>query len=224
MEHSFNVDIAKEVGMASAVIFKSISFWIDKNEANKVHEVEGEYWTYNSIRAFTELFPYLTEKQVRTAIQKLVDTGYIKEGCYNKMKYDRTRWYAYGERGKEFKALQSQILPKGQMEVPEKANGSDQKGEPIPFTITDTITDSSNISANKRKKFVPPTLEEVQEYAKEKALVIDPKFFYEYFTEGDWHDKKGDPVKNWKTKMLTWNRTELDKHPEKAKQEKIVFV
>lgn len=97
-------------------------------------------------------------------------------------------------------------------------NHSVENHETNALSTNNKMLKEQYINADKRKKFVPPTLEEVEEYAKEKALVIDSKFFYEYFTEGDWHDAKGNPVKNWKTKMLTWNKQELEKHPEKANQ------
>lgn len=56
----------------------------------------------------------------------------------------------------------------------------------------------------KRKVFVPPTYEEVLEYAKEKGREDLAKEFFEYFTVGDWVDSKGNKVKNWKQKFITW--------------------
>lgn len=55
-----------------------------------------------------------------------------------------------------------------------------------------------------QKEFVPPTLEEVEAYASEKGYDIDCKYFWEYYSEGNWIDGKGDPVKNWKQKLITW--------------------
>ena len=57
----------------------------------------------------------------------------------------------------------------------------------------------------KKKAFMPPTLPEVQEYVKERGLMIDPAAFFDYFTEGGWKDSEGKPVKNWKQKALTWD-------------------
>lgn len=56
----------------------------------------------------------------------------------------------------------------------------------------------------KRKFFVPPTYEEVLEYAKEKGREDLAKEFFEYFTVGEWVDSKGNKVKNWKQKFITW--------------------
>jgi hypothetical protein len=53
-------------------------------------------------------------------------------------------------------------------------------------------------------------LEEIQKYITEKDLKVDGKQFYDYFTEGNWIDAKGNPVKNWKQKLLTWNKYSTD--------------
>ena len=63
----------------------------------------------------------------------------------------------------------------------------------------------------KRKAFTPPTLEEVKKYVWEHSLKVDPNHFYEYFTtpndKGEtWVDSKGNKVRNWKQKMLTWDK------------------
>ena len=61
----------------------------------------------------------------------------------------------------------------------------------------------------KRKAFTPPTLEQIKAYAKEANLNIDCEKFYTYFTTPNdagqtWIDSKGNPVRNWKQKMITW--------------------
>lgn len=57
----------------------------------------------------------------------------------------------------------------------------------------------------KEKKFIPPTFEEIEKYVSEKKLKVNAKGFFDYFTVGNWIDSKGNPVKNWKQKLLTWN-------------------
>lgn len=75
-------------------------------------------------------------------------------------------------------------------------------------------------SGKKRKVFVPPTFEEVLEYAKEKGREDLAKEFFDYFTVGEWVDSKGNKVKNWKQKFITWcsrNEIKIQKKPEKAR-------
>ena len=57
-----------------------------------------------------------------------------------------------------------------------------------------------------RAKFSKPTLEEINKYIEDKNLNVSGKDFYEYFEEGNWIDSKGNKVKNWKQKLLTWNK------------------
>lgn len=93
MNHSFNIEDAKSYGVNCAVILENIRFWVAKNKANDKHNYDGNYWTYNSIPAFQELFPYLSYDQIRRSIEKLVDAGEIEKGNYNENPYDKTAWY-----------------------------------------------------------------------------------------------------------------------------------
>ena len=110
------------------------------------------------------------------------------------------------------------------------------KIDSITDSITDSVTDREKVSKRyapqglagplrhktkdirhrerkKGKPFSPPTLEEVEAYVKEKGLPIDPQYFFDYFTAGDWHDSKGQPVKSWKQKALTWARHSRQEAP-----------
>lgn len=62
-----------------------------------------------------------------------------------------------------------------------------------------------NKKEKEKKVFVPPTLQEIKEYVREKGLKVDAEQFYNYFVEGNWIDSKGNQVKSWKQKILTWN-------------------
>lgn len=55
-----------------------------------------------------------------------------------------------------------------------------------------------------RPHFTPPTLDEVAAYCKERDSSVDPKKFFDYFDTGGWIDSKGNHVKNWKQKLITW--------------------
>ena len=71
----------------------------------------------------------------------------------------------------------------------------------------DSIDKNNSLPAAKSKRaFVAPSLEEVEAYCKERNSSVDPKTFYDYFTAGNWHDSKGNPVKNWKQKLITWEK------------------
>lgn len=53
-------------------------------------------------------------------------------------------------------------------------------------------------------RFTPPTLEEVEAYCRERNNLVDAKRFFDYFEANEWRDAKGNPVRSWKQKMITW--------------------
>ena len=63
-----------------------------------------------------------------------------------------------------------------------------------------------SIGKSNNKHFTPPTLEEVKAYIDERHSNVDAKQFFDYYTEGQWHDQSGKPVKNWKQKVITWEK------------------
>ena len=125
MQHSFDKDIAVKYGLVEAIIINHFEYWIEQNKANGKNFYDGRYWTYNSVKAYEEIFPYLTSKKIRNALKNLQDNGIIVTGNYNKLAYDRTLWYAFTEKGES-------ILLKSQMENEEKENVLFQKVKPIP--------------------------------------------------------------------------------------------
>lgn len=143
MEHSFNIELAKEYGILEAILLKNIWFWIEKNRANEKNFYDGTYWTYNSTRAFNELFPYASESSIKRALKSLQEKGIIKTGNYNKSSYDRTLWYAFTDLGES-------IVSNRQMETNKSSNGNEQNGLTIPDINTDYKT--TNIKTNKKEK------------------------------------------------------------------------
>ena len=79
------------------------------------------------------------------------------------------------------------------------------------------IEKEKDIEIEKREKkgFTPPTLEEIQEYVKERNSSVDPVKFFEYYNAGHWKDSKGNPVKNWKQKLITWEKKDGEKTTQK---------
>lgn len=136
MEHSFDIEIAAEYGIECAILLKHLYFWIKKNEANDENFFDGRYWTYNSVKAFSVLFPYMTERKVRYTLEKMEERGLIVVGNYNKSQYDRTKWYALTD-------LAYSILQKENFHLAKTSNGKDANGEPIPDINTYINTDNT---------------------------------------------------------------------------------
>ena len=69
-------------------------------------------------------------------------------------------------------------------------------------------TKESNTEREKRKRFTPPTVEEVRAYCRERKNEIDPEVFVDYYTARGWKYGQGKPVADWKAAVRTWERRE----------------
>lgn len=136
MKHLFEIDIAVKYGVNAAVLLENIGYWIKQNEANETNFFDGRYWTFNSRRAYREIFPYMSERQINTAFEKLINDGLIVTGHYNAAAYDRTLWYALTQKGKS-------ILHFDIMDYDNLSNGNRQNVKPIPNINTNINTDKN---------------------------------------------------------------------------------
>ena len=59
-----------------------------------------------------------------------------------------------------------------------------------------------------QKRFRPPTISEVMEYAKEKGYHIDAEKFIAYYESKGWVVGKS-PMKNWKAAVVTWSKNNV---------------
>jgi len=189
--HSFDPEIAAKVGLNAAVIFQNILWWAEKNAANNKHFHDGLWWTYNSVSAFADLFPYLTGKQIRTALTKLEDDGLLVSGSFNKSAYDRTKWYA-------------PTCPIGKSDLPKRSNENDQEGEPIPDINTDDKL-NKNIRAHEMPNYWRPT--NFDPHTKTAHIIAEwtPEEYLttlEHFEQH--HRSKGSKFKDWQSAWGTW--------------------
>lgn len=135
--HYFDPNVADAHGIIEAVLINHFQFWINNNKRNERNERDGRTWTFNSIRAMCETFPYLSQKQIRSALDRLTAAGILMKGNYNDTGYDRTMWYA-------FVLEDFWIRPEGQFHFPSRANGSAHQGQPIPDDLPVGETDKGS--------------------------------------------------------------------------------
>lgn len=50
-----------------------------------------------------------------------------------------------------------------------------------------------------------PSIEDIEGYIREKDLDVDGRKFFDFFDASEWIDSKGNPVRNWKQKLITWS-------------------
>lgn len=192
--HSFDPKIAQQVGLNAAVLYQNILWWTQKNAANGRHFHDGRHWTYNSIKAFDALFPYLTQKQIRTALDRLEAEGLIMSGTFNRAGYDRTKWYC----------------PTGQVDLPHRANGSAPEGGAIPDSKPDIKPDElfGATPQKKKRKAVAlpdgwvPSQKNIADAYNRGFSDADIRSEAEAFR--DYHLARGTTFKDWNAAWRTW--------------------
>jgi len=120
--YTFSKVDAEQYGVDGAVMLHHIRYWIAKNEANENNYHEGKYWTYNSTKAFAQLFPFYSARKIGRILSKLEDEGAIISGNFNGKKYDRTKWFT----------LSNAFTEKGNLHLTKMVNGITEFVEPIP--------------------------------------------------------------------------------------------
>lgn len=165
-KHVFDIDVAQEVGVNAAILLENIAHWIEHNKANEENYHDGHYWTFNSMKAFEELFPYIKARGIRTALEKLKEEGLIIVGNYNKSPYDRTQWYTLTEKAEALLGVGTSICQKRQITTSETTNESVTNDTPIP-DITSVVTSvvTPDISEPKHERFASTALEGKKPYA-----------------------------------------------------------
>jgi hypothetical protein len=194
--HSFDPEIAKKVGVNAAVIYQNIVWWTQKNAANNKHHHDGRHWTYNSIKAFDVLFPYLTTAQIRRALEKLETSGLLLSGTFNKIGYDRTKWYC----------------PSEQIHLSEIANGFVRNDEPIPVSKPDikpdTLFGEETPKQRKVKQSISlpdgwvPSNQNIEDAMKRGFTTEETNNEAEQFR--NYHQSKGSAFKDWDAAWRTW--------------------
>jgi hypothetical protein len=85
--------LANAIGLNESIVLQQIHYWLEINRKANVNHKSGHYWTYNTYDKWKEQFPFWSVNTVRRIIKSLEDKKLIVYGNYNKLKFDRTKWY-----------------------------------------------------------------------------------------------------------------------------------
>lgn len=180
-KHVFDIEVAQIVGVNAAVLLENIARWVEHNQYNEEKRSfhDGRYWTYNSMRAFGELFPYLKPNAIRTALKKLKDADLLLVGNFNKLAYDRTQWYALTEKAEALLGKHTSICKKPQMDLKKNTNGFVTNDKPIPdvtSVVTSVVTSSvthTPIAPNGGVTDTTPSDSEMNDRTEEQSTLFD---------------------------------------------------
>ena len=197
MEYSFNIQEAVLYGVNEAIFMKNLKHWVLQNKANgiNIHPVsekeypdlagQKRYWTYNSIKAYKALFPFWTERQVRTAIEHLLKLGVILKGSYNQNPYDRTSWFALRDES-ILHIKEMDLTLKSNVDLSNKSNEfaqevkciTDINTDVIPNENKETLTPFSNGKNKPKTKCEPqpiPTGLDTPDFVEAWAQLLETK-------------------------------------------------
>lgn len=87
-----------------------------------------------------------------------------------------------------------------------KKEKRDKAQEPIPFP---GMNSSNQEEPKKKKQSIPPSLEEVEAYIKEKGYGLDAEEFMDGNAQRGWILNNGKKMADWKAAVRTWERNRI---------------
>lgn len=92
-----------------------------------------------------------------------------------------------------------------------------------PNNIEDNIDNIKENNIKEKKKFSKPTIEEIEQYCKERKNNIDANVFYDFYESKGWVVGKSS-MKDWKACVRTWERSSIQNGTFKSKKEQKVTL
>lgn len=142
---------------------------------------------------------HISARQARTAVTHLKVSGTVSVKQYSKFQViSILSWDLYQCDVSGTEAVKSQA------EVSQKSTNEESKER------------KKDSMPPQRKRFAPPTLDEVQKYCQERGNTVDAEQFCAFYESKGWR-VGNQPMKSWQAAVLTWERRE---RKDRAEQEK----
>lgn len=170
-------DVAARYGVDESIFLHMVVTLTVNNKDNGRNFQDGRWWTYNSLAAWEEAFPWWSAKQIRRVINSCRDQGALLIGEFNKDHRDRTAWYSPSDEvlafyREDWSETDKCICPNGQMQMPERADARAQTGTALPKESTKDIPpivppgDSAPPKVRKRREVRPEPAWKPERFAK----------------------------------------------------------
>ncbi len=146
----------------------------------------------------------LSRNTIISTLKSLVDDKLLNKREYvvNGVKYCA---YSMGDCGKL--PLSGHVLGGSAKNAPPVQKVEQGSAKTSPNNIRDNNIDKriedTIISSKKEKRFVKPTIQEIQAHILEKGYTFDAEAFYAFYESNGWKVGKN-PMKNWKAACTTW--------------------
>lgn len=150
---------------------------------------QGERGCYASNKHIAD-FCQCSERKVSESISQLLRFGYVRVQNFD---------------GRQ-RELRSCLAKNASL----NSNNCEADTKKLRQSNTDNNTSTNTKNKRVKKVFTPPTLEEVENYCRSRNNNVDAKKFFDFFDAADWVDSKGNKVRNWKQKVITWESYNKD--------------
>lgn len=209
----------------SAILLNQIIYWSDKGDDGTFYKTYKEW----------EDEICLTEYKVRKCVLKFKEMGFletkIKKANGNPTVFYTFKWDDFKNGFLNFLRNHSEKTSETKVKKLQKPCTENTTKN----TTKSTINKESNIFVNKnitkekdkkqtlknsnsnntitkeKQNFVPPTVEEVQDYIYEKKYSVDAEAFVAFYESKGWMVGRN-KMKNWKAALVTWEKRNKNKN------------
>ena len=94
ISHSFDTGIARACGFEAAILYNHICYWLTFNRTNPACLKEGKIWVFQSHEQLADTLGYMSVRQVKEAMMKLLKCGFLVKGNFNSNAFNKTNWYS----------------------------------------------------------------------------------------------------------------------------------
>ena len=147
----------------------------------------------------------LSIRQIRTAINHLISTGEVTNKSYTKYRVISIVNYDVYQDNR-----QTDRQTSDRQSTVKRQTSDSQTTDNRQHHNKNNNANNANKGKKREGTFVPPTLEEVQSYVREKGFRMDAGAFFDHFSASGWVMKGGQKIKDWKAAVRNWERREKD--------------
>lgn len=191
---SVNKHIARAVGLDAAVLLAELASSCNYYESADMLTEDGMFYeTVEKIEENTTLTKYQQAKAIKVlegcGVLRTARIG-IPAKRYFKVNGEMVLALVDNKKLKNFTTGSEEILPQ-EVKKPHSNNNREKERK----------------DNNRVNRFIPPTLDDIKEYCRERNNSVDPEKFYNYYESNGWKVGRNG-MKDWRAAVRTWERND----------------